>query len=66
MNSDGLREVPGLQILGRTDPVGAGDSMLAGIAAAGVEAARLGRSVLRTETAGPVAVALVRLGLRDW
>ena len=34
--------------------------------AAGVEAARLGRSVLRTETAGPVAVALVRLGLRDW
>ena len=34
--------------------------------AAGLEAARLGRSVLRTETAGPVAVALVRLGLRDW
>ncbi len=34
--------------------------------AAGGETVRLGRSVLRTETAGPVAVALVRLGLRDW
>lgn len=30
----GLREVPGLQILGRIDTVGAGDSMLAGIGAA--------------------------------
>ncbi|MGQ9661351.1 MAG: PfkB family carbohydrate kinase [Kiritimatiellia bacterium] len=30
----GLHEIPGLQILSRTDPVGAGDSMLAGIAAA--------------------------------
>jgi rfaE bifunctional protein kinase chain/domain len=29
----GLREVPGIQILRRTDPVGAGDSTLAGIAA---------------------------------
>ncbi len=29
-----LWEVPGLQILGRVDPVGAGDSLLAGIAAA--------------------------------
>ena len=33
---------------------------------AGMAMARLGRGVLRTETAGPVAVALVRLGLRDW
>ena len=33
---------------------------------AGMAAARLGKGVLRTETAGPVAVALVRLGLRDW
>jgi sugar/nucleoside kinase (ribokinase family)/phosphoglycolate phosphatase-like HAD superfamily hydrolase len=31
---DGLKEVPGLQILGRIDTVGAGDSALAGIAAA--------------------------------
>ncbi len=35
-------------------------------AAAGVEAVRLGRSILRTETAGPVAVAAARLLLRDW
>jgi len=32
----------------------------------GVEPVRLGRSVLRTETAGPVAVAAARLALRDW
>jgi len=30
----GCREVPGLLVLGRTDTVGAGDSMLAGVAAA--------------------------------
>jgi len=35
-------------------------------AAAGIEAARLGQSVLRAETAGPVAVAATRLVLRDW
>jgi 16S rRNA (uracil1498-N3)-methyltransferase len=34
--------------------------------AADVERARLGRSVLRTETAGPVAVAVARLALGDW
>jgi 16S rRNA (uracil1498-N3)-methyltransferase len=33
---------------------------------AGVPEARLGRSVLRTETAGPVAVALARVALGDW
>jgi 16S rRNA (uracil1498-N3)-methyltransferase len=33
---------------------------------AGVEVVRLGRSVLRAETAGPVAVAAVRLILGDW
>ncbi len=32
----------------------------------GLEAARLGRGVLRTETAGPVAVAVARLALGDW
>ncbi|NLE11347.1 MAG: 16S rRNA (uracil(1498)-N(3))-methyltransferase [Actinobacteria bacterium] len=35
-------------------------------AAARLSVARLGRSVLRTETAGPVAVAVARLALRDW
>ncbi len=33
-DAQGLQEIPGLQLLGRTDPVGAGDSMLAGITAA--------------------------------
>jgi 16S rRNA (uracil1498-N3)-methyltransferase len=33
---------------------------------AGIVAARLGRSVLRTETAGPVAIAVARLALGDW
>lgn len=33
---------------------------------AGFETARLGRSVLRTETAGPVAVAVARFALGDW
>jgi 16S rRNA (uracil1498-N3)-methyltransferase len=32
----------------------------------GLATARLGRSVLRTETAGPVAVAVTRLLLGDW
>jgi sugar/nucleoside kinase (ribokinase family) len=30
----GLHEIPGVQLSGAVDPVGAGDSMLAGIAAA--------------------------------
>jgi 16S rRNA (uracil1498-N3)-methyltransferase len=34
--------------------------------AAGASRARLGRGILRTETAGPVAVALARLLLGDW
>jgi 16S rRNA (uracil1498-N3)-methyltransferase len=33
---------------------------------AGVQAARLSRGVLRTETAGPVAVAVARVALEDW
>lgn len=33
---------------------------------AGLAVAKLGQSVLRTETAGPVAVAVTRLVLRDW
>jgi 16S rRNA (uracil1498-N3)-methyltransferase len=32
----------------------------------GIESARLGRGVLRAETAGPVAVAVTRLLLGDW
>jgi 16S rRNA (uracil1498-N3)-methyltransferase len=37
-----------------------------GLVQAGVATARLGRGVLRTETAGPVAVAVARLALGDW
>jgi RsmE family RNA methyltransferase len=33
---------------------------------AGAREARMGQSVLRTETAGPVAVAIARLALGDW
>ena len=36
------------------------------LTAAGAGAAKLGKSVLRTETAGPVAVAITRLVLQDW
>jgi 16S rRNA (uracil1498-N3)-methyltransferase len=32
----------------------------------GMKTARLGRGVLRTETAGPVAIAVARLALGDW
>ena len=35
-------------------------------AAGGLGAARLGRGVLRAETAGPVAVAIARFVMRDW
>lgn len=37
-----------------------------GLMRAGAATARLGRAVLRTETAGPVAVAVARLALGDW
>jgi 16S rRNA (uracil1498-N3)-methyltransferase len=36
------------------------------LSAAGAQRVRLGRSVLRAETAGPVAVAVARLALGDW
>lgn len=39
---------------------------LGALIAAGAAPARLGRGVLRTETAGPVAVAVARLALGDW
>jgi 16S rRNA (uracil1498-N3)-methyltransferase len=42
------------------------DSEMEAFSAAGIRVARLGRGVLRTETAGPVAVALTRLVLGDW
>ncbi len=39
---------------------------LQSFSAAAIAGVRLGRSVLRTETAGPVAVAVARLTLEDW
>jgi 16S rRNA (uracil1498-N3)-methyltransferase len=42
-----------------------GDELQA-LKAAGAAPARLGRGVLRTETAGPVAVVVARLALGDW
>ena len=42
------------------------DVELAALSAAGARPVRLGQSVLRTETAGPVAVAVARLALGDW
>lgn len=33
VDAQGIHEIPGLHIIGKTDPVGAGDSMVAGIAA---------------------------------
>jgi 16S rRNA (uracil1498-N3)-methyltransferase len=42
------------------------DKELDDFSGAGILSARLGRGVLRTETAGPVAVAIARLALGDW
>lgn len=36
------------------------------LSSAGLEPVRLGRSVLRAETAGPVAIAVARFALGDW
>ncbi|MBN1629613.1 MAG: 16S rRNA (uracil(1498)-N(3))-methyltransferase [Thermoleophilia bacterium] len=74
--SDGLHDlvrgapaagVPGRRIALWIGPEGGWTSAeRAEFSAAGMAAARLGRSVLRTETAGPVAVAVARLALGDW
>lgn len=39
---------------------------LTAFSARGMTMARLGRGVLRTETAGPVSVAVTRVALKDW
>jgi 16S rRNA (uracil1498-N3)-methyltransferase len=69
---DGLEEV-----LARLGPVGRlalwvgpeggwTEDELAVLAGHGSDLARLGRRILRAETAGPVAAAVVRYALRDW
>jgi bifunctional ADP-heptose synthase (sugar kinase/adenylyltransferase)/phosphoglycolate phosphatase-like HAD superfamily hydrolase len=69
----GLQAIPGMHIVGRVDPVGAGDSMLAGIAAAlgahrdCVTAAKLGNFVagvtvqklFKTGTASPAEILAI-------
>jgi rfaE bifunctional protein kinase chain/domain len=58
-----LTEIPGLQLLGRTDPVGAGDSMLAGIAAAiGAGRACVTAATLGNFVAGVTAQKLFQTG----
>lgn len=42
------------------------DAELHSVLARGAVMARLGRATLRTETAGPVGVAVTRLELDDW
>ncbi len=42
------------------------EAELGEFARAGIRTARLGQSILRAETAGPVAVAIARLALDDW
>lgn len=72
-DADGLREIPGIQILGPVDTVGAGDSLLAGLAAglaAGgtlEEAAQLGnftagvtvQKLRQTGTASPAEIRAI-------
>ncbi len=53
-DAQGLREVPGLQVLDRIDTVGAGDSLLAGIAAA----MAAGRDPLAAATLGNFAAGV--------
>lgn len=62
-----LRPKRGLRValwIGPEGGWGAGELQL--LTASGVRPARLGQSVLRTETAGPVAVAITRIALGDW
>jgi 16S rRNA (uracil1498-N3)-methyltransferase len=61
------RVVPGTPIALWIGPEsGWSDAELQQFEAAGIEAAKLGQGVLRTETAGPVAVAVTRLVIGDW
>lgn len=72
-DADGVQAVPGLQVIGPVDPVGAGDSLLSGLAAATAagasrfEAAQVGNAAARvtvtklrqTGTASPAEILAV-------
>jgi bifunctional ADP-heptose synthase (sugar kinase/adenylyltransferase)/phosphoglycolate phosphatase-like HAD superfamily hydrolase len=61
--ASGVDEIPGLQVLGRTDPVGAGDSFLAGVAAAvAVGATPVEAAVCGNFTAGVTVQKLFQTG----
>ena len=62
-DSDGIKNVPGLLILSQVDPVGAGDSMLAGIAAAlSVSAGSFHAAELGSLVAGVTVQKLMQTG----
>jgi len=76
-SGDAVEEIPGIQVLGKTDPVGAGDTVVSAITAAlevvkSFVAARLAniaatvtvRKLQQTGTATPAEMlAIVRAGL---
>ncbi len=59
-HSGGTEEVPGIQVLSRTDPVGAGDSFLAGAAAALAAGRPPGQAALLGSFAAAVTVRKLR------
>jgi len=62
----GLSSVPNGIVLWVGPESGWSDDELEGFTEAGIGGARMGQSVLRAETAGPVAVAVTRLVIGDW
>jgi sugar/nucleoside kinase (ribokinase family) len=56
----GVQSVPGLQVIGAVDPVGAGDSLLAGLAAATAAGASCAEAVQIGNAAARVTVAKLR------
>ncbi|MEJ5296981.1 MAG: PfkB family carbohydrate kinase [Armatimonadota bacterium] len=59
-HSGGIEEIPGIQVLSRTDPVGAGDSFLAGAAAALAAGCPPGGAALLGNFAASVTVRKLR------
>jgi len=59
-HAGGLEEIPGIQVLSRTDPVGAGDSFLAGAAAALAAERPPGQAALLGNFAASVTVRKIR------
>ncbi|MDP8224008.1 MAG: PfkB family carbohydrate kinase [Candidatus Lernaella stagnicola] len=60
-DESGLQEIPGIQVLGRIDPVGAGDATLAGIASA----LAVGATAAEAAVFGNIVAAITVLKLRQ-